>query len=196
MTKRFLFFLFLFLVSCTAPPPPANTVKPKPSSKSRPVAPVPETGPWIIKTYIDAKGESTEKKYVRLDADGTFSNSTVSNDYLHAIILVNKNNAGILLHQFKKSNPAEKFTGPVRINMKNSAGGELDLTASRGWNKSGGIMIEQNNNNYSQFRIFLLQSEGVINVEIQGDSSSVYNFDIKATGFSDALGHILQERQD
>lgn len=157
--------------------------------------PAPEAGPWIVKNYVGANGESTERKYVRLDTDGTYSNSAVSNDYLHAVILVNKNNAGILLHQAKRSNPAEKFTGPVRIKMKNSAGNELELTSNRGWNKSGGIMIEQNNNSYSQFRIFMLQSEGVINFEIYGDSSSVYNFNIKSTGFGDALGKIVQEDQ-
>jgi hypothetical protein len=195
MIERLIFLLFLFLLSCNDYPPPANNVKPKSHSKPGPVVPAPEKSPWVIKTYVDANGETTDRNYVRLDADGTFSNSALSNDYLHAVILVNKNNAGILLHQSKRSNPAEKFTGPVRIKMKNSAGRELELTSSRSWNKSGGIMIEQNNNNYSQFRIFLLQSEGVINVEIQGDSSSVYNFDIKATGFSDALGRILKDDQ-
>lgn len=195
MTERLIFLLFLFFLSCNDSPPPVNTVKPKKSSKPGPVAPAPEKSPWVIKTYIDAKGETTDRNYVRLDTDGFFSNTTLSNDYLHAVIIVNKNNAGILLHQSKRSNPAEKFTGPVRIKMKNSSGRELELTSSRSWNKSGGIMIEQNNNNYSQFRIFVLQSEGVINVEVRGDSSSVYNFDIKATGFSDALGRILQEDQ-
>lgn len=195
MTERLIFLLLLFFLGCNESPPPVNTVKPKTSSKPRKVAPAPEKSPWVIKTYVDANGETTDRNYVRLDADGTFSNSTLSNDYLHAVILVNKNNAGILLHQSQRSNPAEKFTGPVRIKMKNSSGSELELTSSRSWNKSGGIMIEQNNNNYSQFRIFVLQSEGVINVEIRADSSSVYNFDIKANGFSDALGRILQDGQ-
>jgi len=64
------------------------------------------------------------------------------------------------------------------------------MTSSRGWNKSGGILIERNNNDYSQFRIFLLQSDGVINVEIRDDSSRVYHFDINATGFIDAFSQI------
>jgi hypothetical protein len=106
------------------------------------------------------------------------------------VILLNKENAGILLHRSKKTNPAEKFTGQVLIKMKNPAGDEIELTSSRGWNKAGGILIEQNNNDYSRFRIFMLQNEGVINVEIQGDSSSVYHFDINAYGFGDALSQI------
>jgi hypothetical protein len=190
MIRKILFPLFLFLVSCNAPNPTTNTVKTKSHSKPKVVAPKTSPSPWVVKAYVDANGEPTARKYVRLDTDGTFSSSTVSNDYLHAVFLVNKDNAGILLHQSKKSNPAEKFTGLVRIKMKNSSGKELDLTSSRGWNKSGGILIEQNNNDYSQFRIFILQSEGVINVEINGDSSSVYHFDINAAGFSEAFSQI------
>jgi hypothetical protein len=190
MIRKILFPLILFLVSCNAPNPPANNVKAKSHSKPKAVTPKPSSSSWIVKAYVDANGEPTTRKYVRCDADGTFTNLTVSNNYLHAVFLVNKDNAGILLHQFKKSNPAEKFTGLVRIKMKNSSGKELELTSSRGWNKSGGILIEQNNNDYSQFRIFILQSEGVINVEILGDSSSVYQFDINAYGFSDAFSQI------
>ena len=190
MIKKILFPLFLFMVSCNAPNPPANDIKPKPIAKPKAVAPKPMPGPWIVKTYVDSNGEPTGRKYVRLDADGTFSNSTVSDKYLHAVFLVNKENAGKLLHPLKKSNSVEKFTGPARIKMKNSSGKELEMTSSRGWNKSGGILIEQNNNDYSQFRIYILQSEGLINVEIRGDSSSVYHFDINATGFGDALSQL------
>jgi hypothetical protein len=125
-----------------------------------------------------------------LETDGSFSNSTLSNDYLKVDIIVDKVNAGILLHQKKKSSPAEKFTGLVHIRMKNAAGNDLEITSSRGWNKSGGILIERNNNDYSQFRIFMLQSDGLINVEIRDDFSSVYNFDINATGFADAFSQI------
>jgi hypothetical protein len=190
MIRKILFPLILFLVSCNGPNPPANNIKAKSPSKPKTVTPKSLPSPWIVKTYVDANGEPTARKYVRLDTDGTFSNSASSNNYLHAIFLVNKENAGILLHQLKKSNPAEKFTGSVRIKMKNSSGKELEMNSSRGWNKSGGILIEQNNNDYSQFRIFVMQSEGVINVEIHDDSSTVYNFDINAYGFSDAFSQI------
>jgi hypothetical protein len=190
MIRKLLFPLLLILVSCNAPTPPANNAKVKTPSKPKAVTSKPSLSPWVVKTYVDANGVPSSRKYVRLDADGTFSDLTVSNNYLHTVFLVNKENAGILLHQFKKSNPAEKFTGMARIKMKNASGKELEMTSSRGWNKSGGILIEQNNNDYSQFRIFILQSEGVINVEILGDSSSVYHFDINAAGFADAFSQI------
>ena len=190
MIKKILFPLIFFVVSCNAPGPPVNNEKPISPSKPKTIAPKPMPNPWIVKTYVDANGEPTGRKYVRFDADGTFSDSTAVKKYLHAVFMVNKDNAGILLHRYKKSNPAEKFTGMAHIKMKNSSGEELEMTSSRGWNSSGGILIAQNNNDYSRFRIFTLQSEGLINVEIRDDASSVYYFDINAYGFGDALSKI------
>jgi len=141
-------------------------------------------------TYSGSKTDGSTKKCVKYETNGSFSDSAVTNGYLIADIIVDKVNAGILLHQSKKSNPPQKFNGPVHISMKDGAGNKLELTSSRVWNKSGGIMIERNNNDYSQFRIFILQSEGFISVEIRDDSTSVYHFDITAVGFSDAFSQI------
>ena len=182
-------FLSLLIAGCSSPEPPVNTAKPK-SSKPKTAIVKPALNQWIVKNYTDAGGVPSGRKYARFDADGSFSNPTVSQNYLHSVFLLNKENAGILLSLYKKSNPSEKFSGPVTIKLKNSAGSELEMISSRGWNKAGGIMIEQNNNDYSQFRIFMLQSEGVVNVEILDDSASVYKFDLVATGFSDSLNQL------
>ena len=190
MINKILLPLLLILVSCSSPKPPEKTVKHKSHSKNKSVASKPLPGAWKIMTYPGAKDDQTARKYVKCESNGNFSNTAVSNGYLNADIIVDKVNAGILLHKSKKTSPSEKFTGPVRITMKNTAGNELKLTSSRGWNKSGGILIERNNNDYSQFRIFMLQSDGLINVEILGDSSSVYHFDINAAGFADAFSQI------
>jgi len=191
MVKKILFPVLLFIVSCTSHNPEVKSVKPKNHSKHKTVAPTRSHGPWIVKSYPGAQDKTTARKYVMLETEGVFSNSTVSNNYLNADIIVDKVNAGILLHKSKKTSPSEKFMGPVHIRMKNSGGNELDLTSSRAWNKSGGIMIERNNNDYSQFRIFMLQSDGMIKVEIRDDSSSsLYQFDINAAGFADAFGQI------
>ncbi len=190
MINKILPALLLLLVSCSSPNPPANTAKPKSHSKIKSASPKPLQSSWTVMTYPGRQGDLTERKYIKSETDGSFSTTTASNNYLNADIIVDKVNAGILLHKSKKSNPAEKFAGMVHIKMKNSAGNELDLTSSRGWNKSGGIMIERNNNDYSQFRIFMLQSDGVINIEIRDDSASVYQFDINAAGFSDAFSQI------
>jgi len=190
MIKKILLLQLLILVSCSSPNPPANPVKPKSHSKHKSAASPPLKNPWNVMTYPGKQGEESARKYLKLETDGNFSNSTVSDEYLNADIIVDKVNAGILLHKSKKTNPTEKFNGPVHIMMKNSAGNELEMTSSRGWNKSGGILIERNNNDYSRFRIFMLQSDGVINVEICDDSSSAYNFTINATGFADAFNQI------
>ena len=190
MIHKILPVLLLFLVSCSSPNPPANTIKPKSHSKNKPVAPKPLPSAWSVMTYPGAQGDQTARKYVKCETDGNFSTATVSNDYLNADVIVDKVNAGILLHKSKKNNSSEKFTGLVHIKMKNQSGNELEITSSRAWNKSGGILIERNNNDYSNFRIFMLQSEGVINVEIRDDSSSLYNFDISTAGFGDAFGQI------
>ena len=190
MIRKILFPLFLFLVSCNSPEPPASTVKPKPSAKPKPAAIKPAPNPWVIKNYTDANGNTTDRKYARFDAEGTYSDSTVLKGYLSVMIMLNKENAGILLRKLKKSNPVEKHTGAVRIKMKNSSGKELEMVSSRGWNKSGGILIEQNNNDYSQFRILMMQSEGVVSVEIRDETSTVYNFNLVATGFGDALSQL------
>jgi hypothetical protein len=190
MINKILIPLCLLLVSCSSPNPPANPVKPKAHSNHKPAVAKPSANPWKVMSYPGKQDEKEARKFVKIETDGSFSNSSVTNQYLNADIIVDKVNAGILLHQSKKTNPAQKFTGPVYIKMKNPAGSELELTSSRAWNKSGGILIERNNNDYSQFRIFMLQSDGVINVEIRDDSSSVYNFDINAIGFSDAFSQI------
>jgi len=190
MIKKLLFPLLLILVGCSSPHPPANNVKAKSLSKKKSATSSTLRSTWNIMTYPVAQSGQTPRKYLTSETNGTFSSSAVSDGYLNAVILVDKVNAGILLRKSKKSNPAEKFTGPVHITMKNSAGNELELTSSRGWNKSGGILIERNNNDYSQFRIFMLQSDSIINVEIRADSSSVYHFEINAAGFSDAFSQI------
>jgi hypothetical protein len=190
MINKLLLPLLLILVSCSSPNPPVNKARSKSRSKIQSATPKPVTGTWNVMTYPGKLGEQGARKYIKSETDGSFSTSTVSNNYLNADIIVDKVNAGILLHLSKKTNPAEKFTGPVHIKMKNSTNNELELTSSRAWNKSGGIMIERNNNDYSQFRIFMLRSDGLINIEIRDDSASVYQFDINAAGFADAFSQI------
>ncbi len=190
MIKKILFPFFVFLVSCTSQNPQVKAVKSKAPSRHKSDVSSASTGPWIVKSYPTANTDQEGRKYVMLETDGRFSTPTVPDGYLNAVVIVDKVNAGILLHQSRKTSPAQKFTGSVHIKMKNPEGNELEITSSRGWNKSGGIMIERNNNDYSQFRIFMLQSNGIINVEIRDEASSTYQFDINAAGFGDAFGRI------
>ncbi|HKK42683.1 MAG TPA: hypothetical protein VJ963_09760 [Bacteroidales bacterium] len=191
MMKKILFPLLVLMIACTStPPPPKKTVKKNTHSKAKARVNRTVVNPWSVGSYAAKPGEPEGRKYVSYESDGSYTDPTRTNDYLHAVIFVDKINAGIFLHEKKKSGPVEKFAGPVHISLTNSDGKELRMTSTRGWNKSGGILIERNNSDYSQFRIFLLQSNGPVKVELHDNDSTVYNFAIDASGFSSAFGQI------
>ncbi len=189
MKKRLILLFLVILTGCSNPPAPKEKaatddahVKHKPSTVK------PAANPWKTGSYAVKEGETEGRKFVRFVTEGVFSDSTKNNNYLYAEVIVNTANAGILLREMKKSNPAEKFSGPVLIKMTNSSGQELQMTSTRSWNKSGGILIERNNNDYSQFRIFLLQNnKGIVKVEIKDSGTKIYNFSINTDGFSDSF---------
>jgi hypothetical protein len=188
MLKRVFILLLVIFPACNNAPAPEETNKiTKGPAKPKTSPAKPAVNPWIINSYAPKEGETEGRKYVKFVTEGDFSDSTGNKRYLHAEVLVNKTNGGIFLHELKKTNPAEKFNEPVRIKMSNSSGEELLMTSSRRWNASGGILIEKNNNDYSQFRIFLLSSKGKITVEISDSGSRTYNFNINADGFSDSF---------
>ena len=168
MLKRSIFLFLVILAGCSNPPAPKETTVKNNSNVKRKASTVkPAVNPWTISSFAPKEGETEGRKFVKFVTEGDFSDSTKNNSYLYAEVLVNKTSAGIFLHELKKSSPAEKFSEPVQIKMTNSSGQELQMTSSRRWNSSGGILIERNNNDYSQFRIFLLQSKGPIAVEIK-----------------------------
>jgi hypothetical protein len=191
MLKRSMFLLLVFLAACSNPATRKdnNTSAPSPS-KSRARTVKPAANPWTISAFAPKDGGTEGNKFLRFVTDGNFSDSTRSNSYLYAEVLFNKSSAGIFLHELKKSSPPEKFSKTVQINLKNSSGLELQMNSSRRWNSSGGLLIEQNNNDYSQFRIFLLKSQGPINVEIKDSGSKSYHFIINAEGFADSFSKL------
>ena len=186
MLKRIIFLFLVIIAGCSTPPAPkeVNVKKAAPVKAKPAVKPV---NPWTTGSFAAKDGETEGKKFVKFVTEGTFSDSVKSGNKLYAEVLVNKTNAGIFLKELKKTNPTEKFTDPVQINMKNSEGQEIQMNSTRRWNSSGGIMIEGNNGDYSQFRIFLLQSKGPVSVEVKGSGNKTYSFTIIADGFSDSF---------
>lgn len=191
MLKKVLFLLLIVLAGCSNPPSPAGKdVKTKSHVSNKVSAVKPETGFWTIKSFAPKEGETEGRKYVRFVTEGNFSDTTNIINYLYAEVLVDKQSAGIFLHESKKSNPVKKFSSPVQIKMTNPSGQELQMTSTRSWNSSGGILIERNNNDYSQFRIFILQSTGTVTVEIRDSESNIYHFSIYTDGLSDSFSKL------
>lgn len=188
MLKRLIILLLVILAGCSNPPAPKEDVVKKDSNiKRKASTDKPAVNPWTTKSFPPKDGETEGRKYVRFVTEGNFSDSTQATNYLYAEVLVSKMSAGIFLHELKKSSPSAIFQGPVQIKMTSSTGQELMMTSTRSWNKSGGILIEKNNNDYSQFRIFLLQNKGAVTVEIKDSGPKIYNFSINADGFSDSF---------
>jgi len=188
MLKRVIFILLAVLAGCSNPPAPKEKVVTPVTPKAAPTRPA--TNPWAIRSYAPKEGESEGRKFVKFVTEGSFSDSARNNNYLYAEVVVSKTNAGIFLHELKKSSPSVLFTEPVSIKMTNSSGQDLQMTSNRRWNSSGGISIERNSNDYSQFRIFLLQSRGRVTVEIKDPGTRTYNFSINADGFSDSFSKL------
>lgn len=189
MLKRSVFLFLAIIAGCSNPPPPETPVKTEPV-KPRPAVVKPAPNPWAINSYAPKEGETEGRKFVRYGTDGEFMDSSGKTSYLYAEVIVNKANAGIFLRELKKSNPPQLFSEAVQIKMMNTAGEELLMTSTRRWNSSGGILIERNNNDYSRFRIFMLQSKGLIKVEVVADGNKTYNFNINVDGFSDSFTKI------
>lgn len=190
MLKRAIFLSLAILAGCSNPPAKKETntgaatrIKSKTSLK-------PAANPWTISSFSPKEGETEGLKFVRYVTEGDFSDSTKNNNYLYAEVIVHKSSAGIFLHELKKSSPAKMFNEPVQINMTNSSGQELQMNSSRRWNSSGGILIEKNNNDYSQFRIFLLNSKGIVTVSIKDPGSKTYHFNINADSFADTFSRL------
>lgn len=152
---------------------------------------------WRLENFKDEYGDPTNKKYVSTLIRGTFSNSVTADADLWVTLLVTKESAGILLHEYDLSRPAEKFSNVARIKLKNSTGKELQLSSGHSWNQRGGILIQNftmvkgaESYDFSNFKNFLMKADGKIKCIIYDTYSSAYRFDIDVTGFQDVFNKL------
>ncbi|NMB71704.1 MAG: hypothetical protein GYA22_06120, partial [Bacteroidales bacterium] len=134
MLKKIIFLLLLIFVGCNNPPATKEAVVKDTAPVAPKAAPVkPAANPWAVRSYAPKEGETEGRKFVKFITDGSFTDSLRNDNYLYAEIVVSKTNAGIFLHELKKSSPAQLFSEPVSIKMTNSSGQELQMTSNRRW---------------------------------------------------------------
>jgi len=138
--------------------------------------------PWKLNTFVDEFGDPTDIKYIRYTTTGKFSNSATSNEYLYVEIYIKNNAAGLFLHEYSSSRPAETFIGTGTMKLKNSAGAVLTIRMYDEWNQKGGMAIYRDY--YYNLIYFLKKSVGEIKAVVQDEYSSSYSFTIDATGFT------------
>ncbi len=148
---------------------------------------------WHKEFYVDDFGDTTNEAFIKTTTVGTFSNPRDSNEYLYVEIFVDKNSAGLFLHEYKEDAPAETFLWGSEMKMifKNQAGEILRITNFSEWNNEGGIAINKSSDR-SNFNRFLKRGEGKIKVvvEVMFMDRSTYNFTIDATGFTKAYASL------
>ncbi|MBN1951130.1 MAG: hypothetical protein JW801_07995 [Bacteroidales bacterium] len=149
-----------------------------------------QTEVWEINEFVDAYGDPSGRNFVSTVGEGVFSNSATSNSYLFVDLFFTKTSAGILLHEYDMTSPAEKFIESAQIQMKNESGEEIVLNVSGEWNQSGGLKIDNRIGTYyhgkfDKLKKFLESSDGVIKAVIFDDYSSIYKFVFIATGFTE-----------
>lgn len=147
--------------------------------------------PWQLNSFVDDFGDAAKGKYIYTQVEGVFSNSATAGSYLYVEVLFSKNAAGIFLHEYKETNPAEKIIGTATIMLKNSKEEIFTVRTGHEWSNSGGIRVSDFNTvigiydyDYTNLRKFIQKSVGEIKVVIKDEYSSSYKFTIDATGFA------------
>ncbi len=151
---------------------------------------------WHRYFYVDEFGDPTNKPFIKTTTEGTFSNSAVRNEYLYVEIFVDKNSAGLFLHEYERDRPAEYFIGGKgEMRLKNQVGNILIIRGFSKWNNSGGLSISSysyGNEPSDRAKLFgfLKRSSSEIKVSVNDGYSSTYSFIINTTGFTEAYNSL------
>lgn len=154
-------------------------------------------GTWKLENFTDEYGDPTGKKYTTTTVRGTFSNSATVNSDLWVSLILTQTSAGIFLHEYDLSRPAQKFVGTARIKMKNFEDKELEIFTGHSWNQNGGILIQNftvvegaESYDFAKFRDFIRKSAGEIKFIVYDKYSSTYRFDILTSGFQESFAQL------
>lgn len=142
-----------------------------------------ENRPWKKNVFVDEFGVKTGSEYILTSVEGDFSNTATHRSDLFVNIIVTNRNVGILLYEYSKDRPAVKFIGSGSIMLRNSINERVTVETVREWGQSGGLLVGGIHS--SNFKRFIENSEGEIQVVIQDNYSSIYRFSIDATGFEE-----------
>lgn len=145
-------------------------------------------GIWEISAYMDEFREKTDKKYVRCQVFGTFSNSATTDSKLRVVLAIDTSNIQINLFEYADNHPI-KGEGTVYFKIRDSRGEVHEIRAYN--NDKGATFVDEK---YIQDIFNLLKLGGQIKFVATTDkygSPSVYNFTIDdAESFEKALSKI------
>jgi hypothetical protein len=143
--------------------------------------------PWKIGSFVDNFGDPTGDKFIEANIEGVFSNSATSGSPLYIRILLEKDDCGIFLHEYGRSQPAEKFIGGGTLQLKNEANEVLSTIIIADWNEKGGLLIDNKtagyyHGRYDKLKKFIFESGGKIKAVISEKYGSEYKFTIDMAG--------------
>ena len=172
--------ILLTLVSCSGGGPTDKQLKAKADSIAKAEADSRAylNRPWKLGEFVDSFGDKTGAKFIYTELKGTYSNSAVAIGDNYIEIQVQKDAAGIFMKTYSKEAPKKVYEG-FKIQLKNSNGLILVLTAIHDWNEKGGIKIDYD---FLKFKSFIEKSTGLIKVYMS-EGSSTFSFAIDSTGF-------------
>lgn len=145
---------------------------------------------WEIGEYVDEFDRPTGKKYIIVDAVGTFSNSATTNSKLNAALQIDKDNIGIMLWEYgsylvKGIYDSENYS----ITVLNENGTKHYFT---GTIYEGGTRIYFDDDDRNKV-VDLLRSNDILQIYIKYTkySTSTYLFSVNSAGFYQAYNSIV-----
>lgn len=145
---------------------------------------------WEVGEYVDEFQQPTGKKYMFVDAYGTFSNSATTNSKLYAAVQIDKNNIGIMLWEYGSSQVKGTFDyEDFNITILDEAGAKHNFIGTM---YKGGTRIYLDDDDRNELSVLLHNNDTLkIYVKSTKYSISTYLFEIKTTGYAVTYNSIM-----